>query len=295
MMGRTKTRGVGLALIGFLAFVAACSSLAPVRLGASAGAPQGPGDLKEYTSGSSADTATWAAPNLADWCQVIGSGSTVLVTEAGNSRTITTDAAEPAAAFKGPFKAFTSTTATRVRCGLGSAPPIAVPASAVPATASAVGGVEMSLAPAVAATPVAVGTNDVRVTTIEIPITLSGSDGTLTELPVPRPAPGVACTLVSASVDMAAAASASDTNYITLTVGKRNGSGGSATTLVAGTTQVTGGVNAGGGLLAFQEVSLGTLSVAAIAAGDVITFKSAKTSAGVASGTGKLKLVYTVP
>ena len=57
----------------------------------------------------------------------------------------------------------------------------------------------------------------------------------------------------------------------------------------------TGGVNTGGGLLAFREVSLGAPSVTAIASGDVLTFKSVKTAAGVASGAGKLKLVFSVP
>ena len=89
---------------------------------------------------------------------------------------------------------------------------------------------------------------------------------------------------MSASVDMAAAAAASDTNlpHFDRRQAQRLG-GGPATTLVAGTTQVTGGVNSlGGGLLVFQEVSLGTLSVSAIAAGDVLTFKSVKTSSGCA-------------
>ena len=163
------------------------------------------------------------------------------------------------------------------------------------ATSGAIGQAQMSVAPAVAATPIAVGTNDPRVTTIEVPIALSGSDGSLAEIPIPRPAPGAACTLVSATIDMAAAVAANDTNYLTLTLAKRDGAGGSATTLVAGTTQATGGVNTGGGLLAFREVSLGAPSVTAIASGDVLTFKSVKTAAGVASGAGKLKLVFSVP
>lgn len=92
------------------------------------GAPQNLGDIKEYTTGQS-DSTTWipSASGYADWIQIIGAGSVVVTTEKGNNRTITTDAAEPAAVFYGPFKALVSTTATRVRMGIGDAPPIAPP------------------------------------------------------------------------------------------------------------------------------------------------------------------------
>lgn len=82
------------------------------------------GDIREYTSISSADA--WTSPG-ADWVQIIGAGSTVIVTEQNVSRTITTDPVEPALVLHGPFLAFTSTTATRVRMGIGDAPPVAVP------------------------------------------------------------------------------------------------------------------------------------------------------------------------
>lgn len=91
------------------------------------GQPQGASDFQEYTSGSSADTTSWAAPNQADWVQVIGAGSTVIKNESGTSRTITTDATEPVVVLEGPFTAFTSTTATRVRMGRGKAPPALPP------------------------------------------------------------------------------------------------------------------------------------------------------------------------
>lgn len=116
-----------------------------------------------YIFSSSSDPTTFSNPaQYPDWIQVIGSGSTVVVDESGNSRTLTTDAAEPSGCWPGPFTAFTSTTATRVRMGQGALPPIAVPASAVPATTSAVGGVKLSVAPASAAAPIAVGDNDGR-------------------------------------------------------------------------------------------------------------------------------------
>lgn len=91
------------------------------------GQPEQPGDFKEYTSISAADDLTWKNPGQADWVQIIGAGSTVVVTEKGNSRTITTDAAEPGAVIAGSFSAFTSTSATRVRMGRGDPPALVFP------------------------------------------------------------------------------------------------------------------------------------------------------------------------
>ncbi len=91
------------------------------------GQPEQQGDFREYTSASLADTTTWTNPGQADWLQIIGAGTTVVVTEKGNSRTITTDAAEPGAMLAGSYKAFTSTTATRVRMGRGDPPALVFP------------------------------------------------------------------------------------------------------------------------------------------------------------------------
>lgn len=90
------------------------------------------GDFKQYTTGQS-DATTWAASGsgFADWVQVIGAGTVVVTTETGENRTITTDAAEPALCLMGPFKALVSTTATRVRMGIGAPPPIAIPPTSV--------------------------------------------------------------------------------------------------------------------------------------------------------------------
>jgi hypothetical protein len=88
------------------------------------------GDFKQYTSGQS-DSTTWASPNFADWVQVIGAGTVVVTSEADANRTITTDAAEPVLVLRGPFKALVSTTATRVRMGIGDPPPIAIPPTSV--------------------------------------------------------------------------------------------------------------------------------------------------------------------
>lgn len=106
---------------------------------AATGTPNGKAIRKQYTSISAADiTSFLAAPDMADWAQIIGAGSTVLVAENDASVTITTDAAEPAAMIPGPWKAFTSTTATRVRMGNGEAPPIVAPPTNAFASANSV-------------------------------------------------------------------------------------------------------------------------------------------------------------
>lgn len=102
------------------------------------GQPEQLGDFREYATGAGADATTWTNPGQADWVQIIGAGSTVVVTEKGNSRTITTDAAEPGAVIAGSFQAFTSTSAARVRMGRGDPPALAYP------PASAASGVTLS-------------------------------------------------------------------------------------------------------------------------------------------------------
>jgi hypothetical protein len=86
-----------------------------------------------YKRQGQSDSTTWIASGsgFADWVQVIGAGTVVVTTENDNNRTITTDAAEPAACIMGPFKALVSTTATRVRMGIGTPPPIAIPPTSV--------------------------------------------------------------------------------------------------------------------------------------------------------------------
>lgn len=90
-----------------------------------------PAKIKQFVAASSADATTFAAPNQADWVMIIGAGSTVLKDEAGNSITLTTDAAEPVLCLPGPWSAFTSTTATRVRLGMGKPPIVAIPPTSV--------------------------------------------------------------------------------------------------------------------------------------------------------------------
>lgn len=85
------------------------------------GVPQGPSFVVQYIS-SQAAVAFSDPTKYPDWAHIIGAGSTVLTNEDGTSVTITTDATEPQALIPGPFKAFTSTTATRVRMGNGDPP-----------------------------------------------------------------------------------------------------------------------------------------------------------------------------
>ncbi len=255
------------------------------------GQSQGLGDFKEYTSGQS-DAVTWlpAASGFADWCQIIGAGTVVLTTEKGNNRTITTDGAEPGAVIPGPFSALVSTTATRVRLGIGAAPALALPSAAVPGTASALGGTKLSVAPADAASPIAVGTNDPRVTTVEIPIVLVLADGSCAEYAVW--VPGLIGTITAASLTANAAITQSDTNYLTFTLGIRDGAGGSASTVASKSTQVTGG----GAFLAFIPLTLGAITNATTTATSVVTFKSVKASGGQAvTGPHLLRITYSVP
>lgn len=247
------------------------------------------GDFKQYTTGQS-DATSWIAPNQADWIQVIGAGTVVVTTEASNNRTITTDAAEPNAVIAGPFTALVSTTATRVRMGIGPLPPIAVPASAVPATTAAVGGTTMSVAPALAATPIAVGNNDPRVTTIKVLLPLVLTDGSMAESTIAIP--GVVGTITAASLSHNANVTQSDTDYLTYTLGIRDGAGGSASTVASKTTKTTGG----GAFLAFQALSLGSITNATTTATSQLTFKAVKASSGQAvTGPALLLIAYTVP
>lgn len=92
-----------------------------------------PERFKQYTSVSSAVAFD---PPIA-WVQIVGAGSTVLADATGTAVTITTDAAEPGFVAFGPFSAFTSTTATRVRMGDAStAPPVVFPVTGAAAGVS---------------------------------------------------------------------------------------------------------------------------------------------------------------
>lgn len=88
-----------------------------------------------------------------------------------------------------------------------------------------------------------------------------------------------------------AALTAHDTNYATLTVKKRDGLGGAASTVASVTTKITGG---SGDWDAFEAVDLGTVTGGALAAGTVLTFTIAKSGGGVVVPAGKLYGVAAV-
>jgi hypothetical protein len=149
-------------------------------------------------------------------------------------------------------------------------------ANAAVATTSAAGTVVLTAAPGSATAPTVVSSTDPRVTTVNVVLALSSSDGSLAETPIA--VPGVAGTISSVKLIAPAAITQSDTNYLTLALKIRDGAGGSSSSVASKSTQVTGGA----AFLAFQAVSLGSLSNTTTTATSVLTFTSTKTSAGQA-------------
>jgi hypothetical protein len=158
------------------------------------------------------------------------------------------------------------------------------------ASTSAAGSSALSVAPAVAASPIAVGTNDPRVNTEEIAIDFVAADGTFVESTVWIP--GVIGTITGATLSVNASVTQNDTNYLTYTLGIRDGAGGGASSVASQTTKTTGG----GAFLGFQALTLGAITNATTATGSQVTFKAAKTGTGqAATGQGLLRVTYTVP
>ena len=88
----------------------------------------------DYTSGSSADTASFSVSAPARWIQVYGGGTiTVLdcsgTNNVGVSRTYTVVGGE---VIQGEWQSFTSTTCSRVRLGTSATPPVTAPAAVLP-------------------------------------------------------------------------------------------------------------------------------------------------------------------
>lgn len=247
----------------------------------------------EYANGESSSTAGKTFPNdnagnktLGSWFQCFGAGTVVAVCEGGQ---VFTRHASGGEIYKGSFTALTSTTCQYVVMGNGAAPPPVVTGSQS-ATASAAGAVALSVAPAVASNPIAVGTNDGRVTQVETLLPLVLADGSMVESSVWIP--GVAGTITGATLSFPAAVTQSDTNYLTYTLGIRDGAGGAASTVASQTTKTTGG----GAFLAFVALTLGAITNPTTTATSQVTFKSVKTSAGQAvTGPTLLRITYTVP
>lgn len=240
---------------------------------------------------SSISTAIAAAPsNPINWVYVsaAGSGGLVVKDQGGVSRTYSGLAVGKI--INGPFTELTSMTLSGLWYGSGSPPSDIAVASALAATTGALGGVKMSVAPASADSPIAVGTNDTRVTTKSVPMFVVQADGSLGESTVWIP--GVACTITGVTLSAPANITQSDTNYLTFTLSQRDGAGGGASAIASKSTATTGG----GAFLAFQALSLGSLSNTSVAAGAQVTFKSVKTSGGQAvAGLLHLNITYTVP
>ncbi len=231
-----------------------------------------------------------AATNPIQWIYVSSAGSGGLVVKDQGGITRTFAGLSVGKIVWGPFTELTSMTLAGLWYGSGAPPQDIAVATALAATTSALGGVTMSVAPAAAATPIAVGTNDARVTRVTIPLFLTQADGALAESTVWIP--GVAATITGATLSFPADVTKSDTNYLTYTLGIRDGAGGSASTVASKTTQVTGG----GTFLAFIALTLGAITNPTTTATSQITFKSVKTSAGQAvAGLVLLNITYTVP
>lgn len=217
-----------------------------------------------------------------------GSGGLVVKDQTGTARTYSGLAVGKI--INGPFTTLTSMTLSGLWYGSGEPPADIAVASALASTTSALGGVKMSVAPASADSPIAVGTNDARVTTKSFPLFVTQADGVLAESTVWIP--GIVGTITAASLSAPGAITQSDTNYLTFTLGIRDGAGGSASTVASKSTQVTGG----GAFLAFQALTLGSITNPTTTATSQITFKSVKTSAGQAiAGLVMLNITFTVP
>jgi len=86
-----------------------------------------------------------------------------------------------------------------------------------------------------------------------------------------------------------AAVVANDTDYLTITIKKRDGAGGAATTVASATSAVTGGI----AIAQFTKVSLGALTGATLAAGTILTLTVAKAGAGKALPTHSVFLEFS--
>ena len=100
-------------------------------------------------------------------------------------------------------------------------------------------------------------------------------------------------TITSVTVEPAAALAASDTNYATITIVRRDGNGSNTATILAETTQ-TVGAGGTGSWTAFSTVSLGSLANTALTEGQKVTIAISKTGLGVAVPIAAVQIEYTV-
>lgn len=138
------------------------------------------GYTREFNSGSTYpvdfdDRSSNPNPALAKWLQVIGAGTVVVQNEDGSTGTFVCGGGE---VIPGTFRRLTSIgLCTSVRAGSGT-PPAPLSGGSV-ATTGTTGAVELSVAPASAAVPIAAGINDPSITNAALAVFGDGSDGAL--------------------------------------------------------------------------------------------------------------------
>jgi hypothetical protein len=221
------------------------------------------------------------------WVQAEGAGTVTLTDESGTQTAFPLYDREP---LMGPWSSLVSFTGcTAVRLGDGKVPSGAL--STPTSTTVSLGSVKLSVAPLVAASPIAAGSNDPRLLTIEASMPLSATDGSLAEQTA-WTAP-VACTVVSAFIETGSAAmSASNSNWLAFNLANRPLAGPATSAAVASANTKAASLN---GTTAWTEASLGTITNASMLVGDRLTFASVKTGSGQAGATGILRVVISVP
>ena len=100
-------------------------------------------------------------------------------------------------------------------------------------------------------------------------------------------------TITDVFLEPAAALTASDTAYATITISRRDATGGNRVTVASRTTQ-TSGSGGTGSWTAFSTVSLGTLSNTSVPEGRKLTIEITKNGLGVAVPVLVLQIEYTV-
>ena len=100
-------------------------------------------------------------------------------------------------------------------------------------------------------------------------------------------------TITDVFVEPAAALTASDTNYATITVARRDATGGNKVTVASRSTQ-TSASGGTGDWTAFGTVSLGSLSNTALTDGKKLTIEVTKTGLGVVLPILAVQIEYTV-
>jgi hypothetical protein len=97
-------------------------------------------------------------------------------------------------------------------------------------------------------------------------------------------------TVTEVLIEPAAALTANDTNFATITVPRRNATGGGRTTIDSMMTTTTGT----GNWTAFGTISLGAVTAPSVSAGQKVTIEIAKTGVGIVVPVMAVQIEYTV-